>query len=273
MRLVAFCVWRCFFFLTNTHPGVLSGFGFLSATIWKKVQRSHFFPVMNLAWPRKSPGYGLQCWLVPSWLCLPSEDINVVGRQYDVLGWPRVSLVIKSLVMPLTALFWLSSRLAQSLENDKTKKKGHYHIFHRKIFFFVYERDKEINEQKKLQYSFFWQNICFLQNCTKIHKYNAPMTRNKETNWRRKIQTNIQTEKHCAYNSEETTDLFSEPPANQQSSPIFLSSSPSRLTWASFARGLEGGFFAGTGSKMTFARARRTGGKFVSFLEFELCVG
>lgn len=111
---------------------------------------------MNLAWPRKSPGYGLQCWLVPSWLCLPSEDINVVGRQYDVLGWPRVSLVIKSLVMPLTALFWLSSRLAQSLENDKTKKKGHYHVFHRKIFFFVYERDKEINEQKKLQYSFFF---------------------------------------------------------------------------------------------------------------------
>lgn len=99
------------------------------------------------------------------------------------------------------------------------------------------------------------------------------MTRNKETNWRRKIQTNIQTEKHCTYNSEETTDLFSEPPANQQSSPIFLSSSPSRLTWASFARGLEGGFFAGTGSKMTVARARRTGGKFVSFLEFELCVG
>ena len=86
----------------------------------KKVQRSHFFPVMNLAWPRKSPGYGLQCWLVPSWLCLPSEDINVVGPQYDVLGWPRVSLVIKSLVMPLTALFWLSSRLTQSLENDKT---------------------------------------------------------------------------------------------------------------------------------------------------------
>lgn len=32
-------------------------------------------------------------------------------------------------------------------------------------------------------------------------------------------------------------------------------------------------FFAGTSSKMAFARARRSDGKFVSFLEFEFCVG